>query len=116
MSDALPADFEGLLRRALAPVDPPESLSARIETTLTELTGIAHEELEGWELKTMRDPRRWAPTVAAVAVGTGAGVGLVLLRMRRSHRKRVAAADDPLQLAESTLRAIAKETRRVLDV
>lgn len=116
MSEAHPADFERLLRRALAPVEPPESLSTRLESTLTELTGFAHEELEGWELRTMRDPRNWAPTVAAVAVGTAAGAGLVLLRARRSHKKRVAAADDPLELAGSTLRALAKETRRVLDV
>jgi hypothetical protein len=77
------ANLEGLLRRALAPVDPPEELALRLEDTLTSLTELAVEELEGWELSAMRDPRNWVRPVAAVVVGTGAGMALVLLRARR---------------------------------
>jgi hypothetical protein len=115
MTDAYSGDFEGLLRRALAPVEPPEALSARLESTLADLTGLAQDELEAWELSSMRDPRNWVRPVAAVAVGTTAGAALVVLRVRQQHRKRAAKASDPLDLAGRTLRAVADETRRLLD-
>ena len=43
-------DFEALLREALSPVDPPEGLAARMEMALINLTELAQEELEAWEL------------------------------------------------------------------
>ena len=67
MSDPMAADIEGLLKQAFRPVEPPESLSVRLESTLQELTDLAAEELESWELSAMRDPRNWARPVAAVA-------------------------------------------------
>jgi hypothetical protein len=115
MSETFSSEFEGLLRRALAPVDPPADLAVRVEATLTELTELAHDELEGWELRSMRDPRNWVRPVAAVAVGTTAGAALVLLRVRQQHRRRAVKASDPIDLAERTLRAVAEETRRLLD-
>jgi hypothetical protein len=115
MSETFPNDFEGLLKRALAPVDPPADLAARMEATLAELTELAAGELEGWELASMRDPRNWVRPVAAVAVGTTAGAALVLLRVRQQHRRRAAKASDPIDLAERTLRAVVDETRRILD-
>jgi hypothetical protein len=108
-------EFEGLLRRALTPVDPPADLAARMEATLAELTELAQDELESWELSTMRDPRNWVRPVAAVAVGTTAGAALVILRVRQQHRRRPVRATDPLDLAERTLRAVRDETRRILD-
>jgi hypothetical protein len=108
-------DFEGLLKRALAPIDPPEALSMRVESTLTELTELAHDELESWELSTMRDPRNWVRPVVAAGVGTTAGVGLVLLRARAKNKKRRSQASDPLDFAERTLRDLAHEARRLLD-
>jgi hypothetical protein len=115
MSETYPNDFEGLLRRALAPVEPPASLASRMETTLAELTDLAQDQLEGWELRAMRDPRNWARPVAAVAVGTTAGAALVLLRVRAQHRRRAAKSKGPLDLAQRTLRAVGDETRKVLD-
>jgi hypothetical protein len=85
MSEALP-NFEGLLRQALAPVDPPEDLAQRLEDTLTSITEMAVGELEAWELSAMRDPRNWVRPAAAVVVGGTAGVALVLLRARRRIR------------------------------
>ncbi|HUN79389.1 MAG TPA: hypothetical protein VMU32_10740 [Solirubrobacteraceae bacterium] len=82
MTDAAPR-LEGLLRRALTPVEPPEDVTARLEETLTSITELAAEELEGWELSSMRDPRNWVRPAAAVVLGGGAGVALVLLRARR---------------------------------
>ena len=75
MSEPIAADIEGLLRQAFAPVEPPESLAMRLETTLQELSDLAVEELESWELSSMRDPRNWVRPVVAVAVGTAAGAG-----------------------------------------
>ena len=115
MSEAYTGDIESLLRRALAPVEPPESLATRMEATLAELTELAQDELEGWELSAMRDPRNWVRPVAAIAVGTTAGAALVLLRVRQQHRRRAVKASDPLDLAERTLHAVADETRRLLD-
>jgi hypothetical protein len=77
------ANLDGLLRRALTPVEPPADLALRLEETLTSLTELAAEELEGWELSAMRDPRNWVRPAAAVVVGTGAGLALVVLRVRR---------------------------------
>jgi len=108
-------DFENLLKRALAPVEPPEALSTRLESTLTELTELAHDELESWELSTMRDPRNWVRPVAAVAIGTTAGAALVVLRVRQQHRRRTVRSSNPLDLAERTLHAVADETRKILD-
>ena len=64
MSEALP-NFEGLLREALTPVEPPEDLVERLEATLTTITELAADELEAWELSAMRDPRNWVRPAAA---------------------------------------------------
>ena len=82
MTEALP-NFEGLLREALAPVEPPEDLVERLESTLTSITEMAADELEAWELSAMRDPRNWARPAAALVAGGAAGTALVLLRARR---------------------------------
>jgi len=96
MSDHAAGDFEGMVRRALAPVDPPDDLGARMELTLRGLSELAADELDSWELASMRDPRNWVRPVAAIAIGTTAGAGLILLRMRRHHKRhrnvRAAAA------------------------
>jgi hypothetical protein len=92
MSEAAP-NLEGLLRRALAPVEPPDDLALRLEETLTNLTELAAEELEGWELSAMRDPRNWVRPAAALVVGTGAGLALVVLRARRRGQPAGAAGD-----------------------
>jgi len=82
------ADVEGLLRRALAPVEPPEDLATRVRSTLLSISEMAAEELEGWELTAMRDPRRWARPAVALVAGTVAGAGLVLLGIQRRGRSR----------------------------
>ena len=105
-------DFEALLRRALTPVEPPEELSERLESTLVELTEAAADELEGWELSAMRDPRNWVRPVAAVAVGTAAGAALVILRARqRAERNKHQGVRG---LAERTARDAAAEARKLI--
>jgi hypothetical protein len=107
-------DFEELLREALTPVDPPADLAQRLELTLVNLTELAQDELESWELSAMRDPRNWARPAAAAVVGAGAGTALVLLRVRRQHRTRRQQSSSLLELAERTLQDLGEEARRVL--
>ena len=114
MSDQF-ADFELLLKRALSPVEPPKELEARMESTLGSLVHMATEELEAWELSTMRDPRNWVRPVAAAAVGSGAAVGLVLVRTQRRRHKRRKESDNRVDLLGRTLRDLAREARRVAD-
>lgn len=113
MSSSASAEFEALLRRALAPVEPPAALVARLEMTLAGLAEDARGELEAWELSAMRDPRNWARPVAAAVVGGAAGSALVALRVRQSHRRRRDASRSPLDLATRTVRDVQRETRRV---
>lgn len=107
-------DFEALLREALAPVEPPEDLAARMELTLVNLTELAQEELESWELSSMRDPRNWVRPAAAVVVGATAGTALVVLRVRGRHRSRRQQSTNLFQLVERTVHDFAEEARRVL--
>ena len=109
------ANFEVLLREALIPVDPPEGLAARVEVTLTSLTEIAAEELESWELSSMRDPRNWARPAAAVVVGSTAGAALVVLRARQRQQRRIAQSNGLRDFAERTLHDLNVEARKLLD-
>ncbi len=81
-------DVERLLRSALVPVDPPGTLGARLEDTLSELTEAAAGELADWELGAMRDPRNWARPASAAVVGGLAAGALIVVRARRQHRAR----------------------------
>jgi hypothetical protein len=112
-------DFETRLRQALAPVDPPADLEQRLETTLGSLVELAADELEGWELSAIKDPRNWPRTVlgpaAAVVIGTGAAAGLVVLRTRGRGRRRRVQLRNPVELAERTVRDAAREALRVFN-
>lgn len=113
MSTGAP-DFEALLREALTPVDPPASLVQRLELTLINLTELAQDELESWELSAMRDPRNWVRPVAAATVGVSAGTALVVLRVRQRHRARKQQSRNVLELAHRTLQDAADEARRII--
>jgi hypothetical protein len=85
--------LERLLADALQPIEPPESLATRVETTLSGIAEQAAAELASWadelsegELQALRDPRNWVRPVAAVAVGGAAAGALVLVEMRRRRR------------------------------
>jgi hypothetical protein len=114
-----PADIEMRLRQALAPVDPPAELELRLEGTLGSLVELAADELEAWELAAIKDPRNWPRAAlgpaAAVLVGSGAAVGLVVLRTQRRRHRRRAQAHSAIDLAERTLRDVAREALRVFD-
>ncbi len=107
-------DFEALLREALTPVDPPADLARRLEVTLINLTELAQEELESWELSAMRDPRNWVRPAAAAVIGASAGTALVVLRVRGRHRARKQQSSSVFELAGRTMRDVAEEARRIL--
>ena len=109
------SDIELLLRQALAPVDPPDDLEERLEARFSEALEQAAEELETWELSAMRDPRNWHKPVVATAVGGSAAVGLVLVRTQRKRHQRRDQADNLAELAESTVRDLFREARRLID-
>jgi hypothetical protein len=107
-------DVEALLREALAPVEPPADLAQRLELTLVNLTELAQEELEAWELSAMGDPRNWVRPAAAAVVGATAGSALVALRVRSRHRSRKQQSANVWELAERTLQDVRDEARRIL--
>jgi len=109
MSDA--ERVERLLRLALAPVEPPEALSDRLERGLSELTEAAAEELAEWELSAMSDPRNWVRPAAAVVVGGLAAGGLVLVRARQQHKKRQVGG---LRALERSVRDVAGDLEKRL--
>jgi hypothetical protein len=109
-------DIESLLREAMAPIEPPERLGARVETTLLSLSEMAADELESWELASMGNPRNWVRPAVAVAVGGAAGTGLAVLRWRqgsRSRRRRAGARLD--RAAEEVAEAVRRGVRRLGD-
>lgn len=109
MSEA--SDVERLLRSALAPVEPPEALTDRLERTLSELTDAAADELADWEMSAMRDPRNWGRTVAAGAVVGVAGGALILVRARQAHKQRQASG---LRALERAVRDVAQDVEKRL--
>jgi hypothetical protein len=93
MSDTGEARVEALLQDALRPIEPPESLSGRVESTLSAVTEAAASELNAWaeelsegELEALRDPRNWVRPVVAVAAGSVAGGALLLFELRRRRK------------------------------
>jgi len=108
VSDERQAQLEALLSDALRPIEPPEDLASRVETTLTSITEQAAAELSSWaeelsesELEALRDPRNWVRPVAAVTAGTLAGGALVVVGMRRRRRSTGFRAT-----AENVLRSV----------
>ena len=86
---------ERLLADALRPIEPPESLSGRLEETFSAITEAAATELSEWaeelsdsERQALRDPRNWVRPVIAVTAGGVATGALVVLEMRRRSRQR----------------------------
>ena len=85
--------LEALLSDALRPIEPPESLASRVETTLSAITEQAAAALDSWaeelsesELESLRDPRNWVRPVAAVAIGGAAAGALVIVEARRRRK------------------------------
>jgi hypothetical protein len=96
---------------ALAPVEPPERLTDRLERGLSELTEAAADELADWEMAAMGDPRNWARPAAALVVGGMAAGALVLVRARQHSRKRQATG---LRALERSVRDVAQDLEKRL--
>src|SRR5438128_8174859 len=86
-------NLEALLADALRPIEPPEDLATRMQSTLSTITEQAAAELSSWadelsesELQALRDPRNWVRPVVAVGVGAAAAAALVVVESRRRRR------------------------------
>lgn len=86
-------ELERLLADALQPIEPPEDLATRVESTLSGIAEQAAAELTMWadelsegELQSLRDPRNWVRPMAAAAAGGAAAGALVLVGIRRRRR------------------------------
>jgi hypothetical protein len=93
MSEDAELNLEVLLADALRPIEPPEDLATRMETTLSSIAAQAAASLSSWadelsegELEALRDPRNWLRPVAAVAVGGAAATALLVVERRRRRR------------------------------
>lgn len=85
------SEVERLLRSALVPIDPPASLSERLDERLSEVTALAFDELAELDIEAMRDPRNWARPAAALVIGGAAAGALVLVRARRQTKRQPGA-------------------------
>ena len=99
-----------MLRRALAPVEPPEHLRVRMEETLNRISDLAADELDAWELTALHDPRTWVRPVAAIAIGTAAAGAAAVLQGRR-RRAGGGAAPPPTRLTSPPARCARSPTR-----
>lgn len=86
-------DLERLLADALRPIEPPDDLATRVESTLTAITEQAAAQLSSWaeelsksELDALGDPRNWVRPATAAAAGTLAGGALLVVGLRRRRR------------------------------
>jgi len=87
--------IEDLLSDVLRPVEPPEKLSSRLQSTFTAISEAASSDLSDWadelaesEMESLRDPRNWVRPVVAVAAGGVATGALVVFEFRRRGRQR----------------------------
>ena len=106
------SDLEQRLRYALVPVEPPGSLTDRLDARLTAMTDAAADELAEWELGAMGDPRNWLRPIAAAAVCGAAGGALILVRARQQHQKRQVSG---LKALERGVREVVGDVRQRLD-
>jgi hypothetical protein len=105
------SEVERLLHYALAPVEPPGTLTARLEQRLTDLTGAAVDELAEFDQAALRDPRHWARLVTAGVVAGSAGGALILVRARQKHRRREAHG---LRAIQKGMREVASDVQKRL--
>jgi len=111
MNEAMP-NFESLLREALAPWSRRRPGGAPGEHA-HQHPEMAADELEAWELSSMRDPRNWVRPAAAVVAGASRDRARDPAGAQTSARccRRLGCAARP---AERTVRDISRETRKLL--
>lgn len=100
--------IESLLADVLQPVDPPEKLSSRLQSTFTAISEAASTDLSDWaeelaesEMQSLREPRNWVRPVVAVAAGGVATGALVIFEFRRRGRQRSSRFDALIKDARS---------------
>jgi hypothetical protein len=100
--------LEALLSDVLRPVDPPESMSARLQSRFAAISEAAATDLSDWadeltgsEMKSLRDPGNWVRPVVAVAAGGVATGALVVFEVRRRGRQRTSRVSSAIRGARS---------------
>ena len=116
MSEHRRTDFEALLRRALAPVDPPEDLAVRLERHARRADRGAPptSSRRGSSARCAIRATGSGPA-AAIVVGASAGTALVSCVRAAPARQVALEADDVFDPAEQTLRDLASEARKLTD-
>ncbi len=98
--ESFETNIEELLKEALSPVEPSEELTDRLETALSGITTAAVDELAGWEVAAMHDPRTWVRPATAIAAGSLAGAALLIVRSRKRRRGELDISDSLKELRQ----------------
>ena len=105
-------DIESLLRMALRPVDPPDSLSEKLEEDLQRIVDISTDEIDSWQADALHDPRTWVKPAAAVAVGTVAAGAVAVLGVTSRRRRSQPKGADPVRFLGEAATTISREIQR----
>ncbi len=89
-------DLEPLLADALRPIEPPESLATRVETTLSGIAEQAAAELSSWADELTRERAAGAARPAQLGAPGGRG------RRRRRRRRGAGAGRDAAPATPAT--------------
>ncbi|MGK2954659.1 MAG: hypothetical protein ACSLFI_03180 [Solirubrobacterales bacterium] len=100
--------LENLLADVLQPIEPPERMSTRLQSTFAAISEAAATDLSDWadeltesEMQSLREPRNWVRPVVAVAAGGIATGALVVFEFRRRGRQRSSRFDTLVKDARS---------------
>ncbi len=105
-------DIESLLRMALQPVEPPDSLAERFEEDLQRIVDLSSDELDSWQADALHDPRTWVKPAAAVAVGTVAAGAVAILGVSSRRRRSQPRGADPVKFLGEAATTISREIQR----
>jgi len=97
---------------ALKPVEPPDSLSEKLEEDLQRIVDISTDEIDSWQADALHDPRTWVKPAAAVAVGTVAAGAVAVLGVTSRRRRSQPKGADPVRFLGEAATTISREIQR----
>jgi len=105
-------DIESLLRMALRPVEPPDTLADRLGEDLQRIVDISSDEIDSWQADALHDPRTWVKPAAAVAAGTIAAGAVAVLGVSSRRRRSQPKGADPVKFLGEAATTISREIQR----
>ncbi|MBU6338022.1 MAG: hypothetical protein KGR19_09475 [Acidobacteria bacterium] len=105
-------DIETLLRMALRPVEPPDTLAEKLEGDLQRIVDLSSDELDSWQADALHDPRTWVKPAAAVAAGTLAAGAVAILGVSSRRRRAQPKGADPVRFLGEAATTISREIQR----